>query len=85
MFIKTDVPMWIRKKCAIPAAGFVVPGADHHAAVYNNYPNRYIAMIARADIEILGLFELRQHRWRKTLCRRSVRPFAGNRPLSADG
>ena len=78
MFIKTDVPKRIRKKGAIPAVRFVIPGADHHAAAYNNYPDMYEAMIARADIEILGLFELRQHWWRKTLCRRSVRLFAGN-------
>ena len=78
MFIKTDVPKWIRKKGAIPTAGFVVPGANHHAAVYNNYPDRYVAMFARADIQILGLFELREHWWRKTLCRRRVRLFAGN-------
>lgn len=69
MFGNPDVSQRLRNEGAIPAAGFVVPGSDHHAAIYNNYPDWYIAMIARADIQILGLFQLRQQLWRKSLCR----------------
>jgi len=90
MFINANVPQRLRKKSAIPAVGFVIPGADHHAVLDDNDPDMYEAMIARTDGHVFRGFKPGQDlRWKalcsqgfQSLCRFGVNGFGGT--LSAD-
>ena len=60
MFIKTDAPKRIARKARYQPLGLSFQERTTTRPSDNNYPDRYVAMIARADIQIFGLFELRQ-------------------------
>lgn len=75
MFINADVPQRLRKKSAIPAIRFVVPGADHHTVLDDNHPDMYEAMIARADGHVFRGFKCGQNLQWKALCSRGFQPL----------
>jgi len=65
-----DVSQRLRKESAIPAVGLIVPGADHHAARDNNYPDAYKPMVACADGQVFCGFKPGKDTRRKKFCRR---------------
>lgn len=63
----------LRNESPIPATRFIVPGANDNASLYHDHPDWYEAMIARANVQVLGRLECGEGSSRESLWRRSFR------------